>query len=504
MTIINLNRLNARINMLAVFLLLLVLILKNQSVNSQSFNNPNQFQSPVEIRSAPGIDAKSIINFNRWQQTQHVPDSRTLHFFPDSILVYSAQSNPRKYNYLFSNNGQLLTTLVRIRQGALWINESIENRTYDAMGNMTIQQWQAWNGNAWVNTSRNLYTYDYNRKILTHTEQVWNSAAGNWTNIRRTTNTWSVSGFHLTMLQETYTNNSWTNQVFELYIWQNNNLVQAERQQWTNGNWANEFQYLYSYDPEGNLISLTMKQWASNQWTDFYREVFSYNTANQLSIYVSQIFSNNWQNSEQYFYSYDPLGFLESAQRQVWQSGTWQNSLRRTYTNNNFGSSQLAVHELWQQNSWVNQHMFTKGFDESGNTTVSNAYVWSGGWQQNQDNQIEIDYDYGLKTLRFQGYKAEAGYISMLVNTEENQDFGQLKIYPNPSDGKFFIFNELLASEPVYLHIFAVDGKEVFSSKYASGSTIFVDIKSQRLNPGVYLIKLIASRNTFHHNIILK
>lgn len=504
MTNKNLNRLNARISLIAVFLLLLILILSKQSVYSQLFNDHNHLQSPVEMRRAPGMDAKSITNFNNWEQTQQALDGRTLQFFPDSILVYSVQNNPRKYNYLFSNNGELLTTLVRIRQGALWINESIENRTYDALGNMSTQQWQAWTGNDWVNSSRSLYTYDDNRKILTHTEQTWNSAAGNWTNFRRTTNTWTASGFHLTMLQEIFSDNSWTNQVFELYVWQNSNLVQAERQHWTNGNWTNAYQYQYSYNPEGNLVSMTMKQWAGNQWSDFYREVFSYNTSNQLIIYVSQIFSNNWQNSEQYFYSHDPLGFLESAQRQVWQSGTWQNSLRRTFTNNNFGSSQLAVHEIWQQNGWVNQHMFTKGFDESGNTTISNAFVWSDGWQQNQDNQIEIDYDYGLKTLRFQGYKAEAGYISMLVSTEENKDFSRLQVYPNPSDGKFFIFNELLASGPVYLHIFAIDGKEVFSSKYAFGSTIFVDIGNKKLNSGTYLLRLISSKNTFHHHITLK
>ncbi|HMM12922.1 MAG TPA: T9SS type A sorting domain-containing protein [Bacteroidales bacterium] len=429
---------------------------------------------------------------------------RSLQYFPDTVLVYSVQSNPRKYLYLFSNKGELLNILVQIRQGQQWVNESIETRTYDAQSNMILQQWQSWTGNAWVNASRNLLTYNDNHKILTHTQQNWNATLGQWVNFRRTTNVWSLSGLQLTMLQEIFSGGNWENQVFELYIWENNNLVQAERQNWVSGNWTNAYQYLYSYNGQGNLTSMTIRQWAGNQWNDSYKEVYSYNTANQLIIYVSQLFNNGWQNSEQYFYTYDVLGFPESVVRQVWQSGTWQNNLQRLFTNNNYGTVQLALHQVWQQNSWLNQHMFTKGFDENGNTTLSNAFVWSGGWQQNQDDQLEVSYNFGLKTFRFTGYKAEAGYTSMIVGQNETRRTTSYLVSPNPSNGKIFIFNELLASTVARVSIFALDGKEVFNTKYASGSPIVVDVSNQGLKPGVYVLRITSSNESYHQNIIIR
>jgi hypothetical protein len=497
-------RQGASLKLISATLLLIVVFLPQFSASGQTVTPSDHLKTPVELRKSPELNFKEITRFNNWGKRVSRLQERNLQFFPDTILVYSASENPRKYNYLFSNTGELLTCLVRIKQGAQWVNESIENRTYDAASNMTLQQWQAWNGTAWVNTTRNLFTYDNNRNLLTHTEQVWNPGTGGWTNFRRTTNTWSASGLHLTMLQEFFSGNSWVNQAYEFYVWQNNLLVQAERQIWLNGNWSSEYQYFYTYDAQNNLSSFTMKQWSGTQWADFYNEVYSYNSSNQLISYISQIFTNTWQNSEQYFYTYDVLGFLESAQRQVWEGGIWQNSLRRTFTNNNFGSIQLAIYEIWEQNSWINQNLFTKAFDESGNTTVSNVYFWSGGWQQNQDNQIEIDYNYGLKTLRFQGYKAEAGFTSMLVPNREPNETKHLTVYPNPTDGSLFIFNELLTTEFIYLHIFASDGKLVFSRKYQPGSPISLDLRSKGLTAGVYVLKLISSEHSSYQQIILK
>lgn len=493
---------SASIKLFSAIILLQCLICSQFVIGRQTLDDRERLLTPIEMRKAPEMDAQSVALFNSHFKVSET-ENRSLQFFPDSVVVYSVQANPRKYNYLFSNKGELLTILVRIRQGAVWVNESIENRTYDALSNMTIQHWQGWNGSAWINTSRNLFTYDNSRKILSLTEQNWNPTTGSWVNFRRTTNTWSASGLQLTMLQEFFSGDNWVNQVFELYVYQDNNLIQAERQTWINGNWANQYQYFYTYDGQANLTSMTMKQWTGNQWNDFYREVFYYNTTNQLTIYVSQQFNSSWQNSEQYFYTYDPLGFLETAQRQLWQSGNWQNSLRRSFTNNNYGSFQLALNQVWQQNDWANQQMFTKGFDENGNSTTSDAFVWANGWQQSQDNQIEINYNFGLKTLRFQGYRALAGFTSMLVETPEDMVNNQIIVYPNPSNGKFFIFNEILSSDVVSIHIFALDGKKVFKSQLPSASLLTVDIRNEQLKPGVYVLRIASSKETKHHHIIL-
>lgn len=221
--------------------------------------------SPVDQLRGPALDIQQLRLFNSSQNENVVEQTSSLQFFPDSVLVYSTQSNLQRFDYIFSPNGELLTMLLRIRQGATWVNQSIENRTYDAAGNMTNQLYLAWNGNAWVNTSRNIFTYNDNRKLLTHTEQIWNSSTSSWTDFRKTTNTWSASGLQLSMLQEVFSGGIWVNQTYEFYNWQENKLIQAERQVWTNGNWANENQHLYTYDAQGNLLTMTMKQWTGNQ-----------------------------------------------------------------------------------------------------------------------------------------------------------------------------------------------------------------------------------------------
>ncbi|MBK9290205.1 MAG: T9SS type A sorting domain-containing protein [Bacteroidetes bacterium] len=220
-----------------------------------------------------------------------------------------------------------------------------------------------------------------------------------------------------------------------------------------------------------------------------------------MTIYVSQLFNNSWQNSEQYFYTYDVLGFPETVIRQVWQGSTWQNSLRRSYSNNNYGTAQLAVFEIWQQGTWVSQNMFTKAIDDYGNVTSSNAYTWNNSWQQNQDNQLEVNYNYGLKTLRFQGYRAEAGFTSMLVGVREKPGTASTKVYPNPANGKLFIINTLLSSDPLDIHIFATDGRKVTELRQPAEPFITLDLEKSGLREGSYIMKISSPEGTSTHRI---
>lgn len=470
---------------------------KHLTIDSQHLS------TPIEMRKSPALEVHRLSAFNKGFESTVQNPTRTLQFLPDSIVVYSVQSNPLLYKYSFSNKGELLSTLVLMRQGASWINQSLETRTYDAMSNMTIQHWQSWNGTAWTHNSRKLFTYDNNHQILSLTEQNWNASLNSWVNLRRTTHTWSSSGHHLTMLQEVNAGDAWINQTFEFYIWENNQLVQAVRQIWSSNNWVNDYHYSYTYDAENNLTSMTMKQWASNQWNDYYKEFFSYNASNQLIFYISQLFNGNWLNSEQYFYTYDPLGFPESVHRQVWQTGSWQNSLLRTFTNDNFGIAQYALYQIWEQSSWLNQNMFTKAIDENGNTTLSNAYKWSGGWLQNEDHQLEINYNFGLKTLRFIGYIAEATFSSMIVGNDDNPTMPQLHVFPNPSNGRISIFNKSLNSESVRLSIFITDGRDIFHENQPVGNPIILDLHNIGLKKGSYILKVTTPTKTLYKHIVL-
>ncbi len=91
------------------------------------------------------------------------------------------------------------------------------------------------------------------------------------------------------------------------------------------------------------------------------------------------------------------------------------------------------------------------------------------------------------------------------VNTANISEINEtnLLIYPNPNNGDFFISNEGDANN-VQLHVFNIQGKEVFNSKFNlnAGGTEMISLRD--LNSGMYLVLLSTNNGRSMHNIVIQ
>jgi len=86
------------------------------------------------------------------------------------------------------------------------------------------------------------------------------------------------------------------------------------------------------------------------------------------------------------------------------------------------------------------------------------------------------------------------------VGIDENLFYKYLKVYPNPSNGKFKIesYNNFINS----IEIFNIVGQKVFSKNYLKKSKSEIDISNQ--NNGIYFLSVTTNDKTFTTKIILQ
>jgi endonuclease I/chitodextrinase len=79
---------------------------------------------------------------------------------------------------------------------------------------------------------------------------------------------------------------------------------------------------------------------------------------------------------------------------------------------------------------------------------------------------------------------------------EQNVDLSEVKIYPNPSEGNFFITN---SNKAFSIEIYNLLGQKVFQRNNVDGQTMSIT----NLNKGVYLIKIIDDSKSVSKKIII-
>ena len=86
------------------------------------------------------------------------------------------------------------------------------------------------------------------------------------------------------------------------------------------------------------------------------------------------------------------------------------------------------------------------------------------------------------------------------VGIDENLFYKYLKVYPNPSNGKFKIesYNNFINS----IEIINIVGQKVFSKNYLKKSKSEIDISNQ--NNGIYFLSVTTNDKTFTTKIILQ
>jgi hypothetical protein len=102
----------------------------------------------------------------------------------------------------------------------------------------------------------------------------------------------------------------------------------------------------YEYDNEGRVLKFGIQIWSSGslKWSDLFQEIFFYNEEGQLEeshFYEENYFSNEFELSAKYFYTFNSLGQMLSLLEESFESGeiVSQSEWKYTYDENDHETS---------------------------------------------------------------------------------------------------------------------------------------------------------------------
>ena len=80
-----------------------------------------------------------------------------------------------------------------------------------------------------------------------------------------------------------------------------------------------------------------------------------------------------------------------------------------------------------------------------------------------------------------------------------------VKMYPNPNNGRFYLWIDVVQNQDVNIAIFSTDGKLVFNeTRNINSNGQLVNIDASYLKSGIYMVKMISKTNVITQKLIVK
>jgi fibronectin type 3 domain-containing protein len=170
-------------------------------------------------------------------------------------------------------------------------------------------------------------------------------------------------------------------------------------------------------------------------------------------------------------------------------------------------TDEQAIHLYWDRNMEPD----VKGYNIYRSVDSLGSYKWINEKPVQdtlyKDSDVEDNTIYYYKVTATDEAENESGYsnilssqyISTAVEPEEHPGDLDVRVYPNPSDGRVTL--ELNWLTRGYVEVYSILGKKVYKTRLNSQRKI-LNLSHHR--PGIYLIKTHASGFTFVRRIILQ
>ncbi|MEA4935682.1 MAG: T9SS type A sorting domain-containing protein [Paludibacter sp.] len=223
---------------------------------------------------------------------------------------------------------------------------------------------------------------------------------------------------------------------------------------------------LFYYDKyNGNLMSQVQKKWndKSAKWENRTKSEFTYNTNGKLIQETYSYYSSNfWTVNVRYDYIYDQRGLLQSK---------------------------IMYQQLYRQWRKIYTIEYSNIENEQPNLMESKYNFWGGTTGEYVNNFIPYYFNDEISLM--EANRIEIKYttdITLVTNT--SFEVGWLKIYPNPSNGVFYIDTQNYYIES--WEVFDLSGLRLKSdtNHFRTG---LVDLTE--LPDGIYMIKAITNDN---------
>lgn len=132
----------------------------------------------------------------------------------------------------------------------------------------------------------------------------------------------------------------------------------------------------------------------------------------------------------------------------------------------------------------------------------------TGGWQTWKSQTIDVNLPAGNTTFRLYSTAGEYNInwfeFNGFTDIPETNQLHKLELFPNPSDGSFYVKTELRNGQPLNLNLKDVAGRTVASSTLQGEGEVVSQIDCGHCETGTYLLHVQSGEGTLTRKVVLQ
>jgi len=259
----------------------------------------------------------------------------------------------------------------------------------------------------------------------------------------------------------------------------------------------------FTYNEDGRIDSIISTQFNDSSYVSSHLSLHYYNDKGQLTMQIQKYMNKatlRWINAARLEYAYNEQGKLIEEVYSSYTGMFWKPNTRYTYSYDNAGL--LAGKTMFQPVYQEWRRFFTVEYGENLNSRPSLMESKYNFWGGNTGDYVEtyIPFYFNDEIVQLRADKIKLSYLIDPTNVDQLADNTVLRVYPNPSDGIFYISTQ--SQEIQSWEVFNMSGA-LLKKAVNRFHTGVVDITN--LVPGAYLLRVhTTNQQIFNQKIFIK
>lgn len=305
--------------------------------------------------------------------------------------------------------------------------------TLDERGNALCTEYLNYSNGTWIPVQKITAYYNQWDKIDSTINFYYQK--DRYVPSNRKISTYDGRGNHVSLLNQTYDQSTGTfydeNRYTYSYTEKDQVKYTLKEQPLTNGEWENLEQWNYSYDAEGNQTEYLYDLFRNGRWNPF-RHIFNTYSKGLLSEQTCKSIDANgiFNNSYRQFYQYDEKGNDTNYLYQVYDStGKWANAVKWSKTFTETGKISTYISYIDDFGKWLEQNKEVYTYNEKDLLAQMEIFrSESYSWGKTADYHYTYDDNGYLKSYQREGLRFDEWVVEKYeyeLDEDGNHTLGQ-------------------------------------------------------------------------------
>lgn len=357
-----------------------------------------------------------------------------------------------------------------------WINNALNEFTYDGSGNNTGNIYSYWNPDteAYEITGKDEFTY-VNGNLSEQVHFDWDAGENRYVQVFQWTFAYNGDG----------------------------NMTIGYTSLWNGSGWEVAVRDDRIYDAAGNMVLQIYSWWDStgNEWINDMKTGNSYNGSGALLVSTSSVWdllSGGWRILSRSENTYNASEQVMTSNLYSWNadSSQWVNFLKEEFTYDGNMNMVMYLYSEWNDNQWLNYYQIKMAYND-GYTSDEIILPWMFTGELGMLGWIPVHLLTGTTEYEYSGEsfvltsRGLYNYSQVNLTAIAEPENSQALIYPQPASD-LITFSWDINQPTLGLGIYDSNGKKVLSQQLDNHGSVNVD----HLAPGLYIYRLDHNHKT--------